>query len=213
MMNELPDKDELIRLRRDESATGFDQPWAARTFAIVVKLFNQKHYAWPEWIDYFSAEIRAPGHYKLPYADDAEPLAGDAERIDANYSQLWLSATERLLADKGLVSKEELDARVAELAGAQDSEAGPGPDAEPKFTAGDRVTVRDMEPVGSAHLSLEVRTKTGTIERDLGRFAFAGGGQQHMYSVRFTAREIQGADASERDKLYFNLWESYLDPT
>ena len=119
---------------------------------------------------------------------------------------------EKMLADKGLVSKQELDARVAELARARDGEAEPGPETKPKFAVGDKVRVRDMDSVGAAHLSLQVRAKTGTVERDLGSFAFAGGGRQHMYSLRFTAREIQGADASGRDSLYFSLWESYLDP-
>ena len=69
-----------------------------------------------------------------------------------------------------------------------------------------------MDPVGSAHLALELKGKVGVVERDLGLFAFAGGGRQHMYSLCFAARDIQGAGAAERDKLYYSLWESYLDP-
>ncbi len=218
-MTDLADSEIPPRLPRDEGDTGFANPWAERAYAIVVKMFEQKHYRWPEWVDTFSAEIRAPGHYGRPHADDAEPLAGDAARVDKNYSKLWLAATEMLLAatemllaDKGLVSKEELDSRVSELAAAQVSERSPRADNAPRFAPSDRVTVRDVEPVGAAHLSLQVRAKTGVVERDLGRFAFPGEGKQHMYSVRFTAREIWGAEASNRDSLNFSLWESYLDP-
>lgn len=205
-MNDLPERDGPMPGPGDAHGSGFAQPWATRAFAIVVKMFKEKHYAWPEWVDYFSNEIKAPGHYKQPHPEDLEPLAGDARRIDENYSEMWLSAAEKLLADKGLVSKEELDARVAELAGAGTKEAGAA------FSPGDRVRVREVEPVGSAHLSLDVLAKTGVVERDLGQFPFPGEGPQRMYSVRFTAREIRGPEAAERDSLYFSLWESYLDP-
>ncbi len=211
-MSDLPGLEHPDRLPRDEDAPAFAQPWATRAVAIVVKMFEQNHYRWPEWVDTFSAEIRAPGHYKLHHPDDAEPLAGDAARVDGNYSDMWLAATEKLLADKGLVSKEELDARVSEMAAAQGPDSGPRADGAPRYAPGERVTVRDMESVGAAHLSLQVRTKTGIVERDLGRFAFPGTDRQHMYSVRFAARDISGAEASDQDSFFFSLWESYLEP-
>ena len=210
-MSDLPGMEHPARLPRDEGGAAFAHPWAARAVAIVVEMFERKHYRWPEWVDTFSAEIRAPGHYVRPHADEAEPLAGDAARVDENYSEMWLAAAERLFADKGLVSTEELDARVSELTAAQVSDSGPRADGASRFAPGDRVLVRDVEPVGAAHLSLQVRAMTGVVERDLGRFAFPGEADQPMYSVRFTAREIWGAEASGRDSLYFSLWQSYLD--
>jgi nitrile hydratase len=41
---------------------------------------------------------------------------------------------------------------------------------------------------------------------------FRGESPQHLYSVRFAARELWGADAAPRDSVYIDLWESYLDP-
>jgi nitrile hydratase len=32
-----------------------------------------------------------------------------------------------------------------------------------------------------------------------------------LYSVRFAARELWGDDASPRDSVYIDMWESYLD--
>jgi nitrile hydratase len=37
------------------------------------------------------------------------------------------------------------------------------------------------------------------------------GGPQHVYSVRFTARELWGAQAPSRDSVYLDLWEDYLE--
>ena len=57
------------------------------------------------------------------------------------------------------------------------------------------------------------------IDRDHGVHVFpdthaAGQGKkpQHVYSVRFTARELWGNDASARDAIYIDLWDDYLDP-
>jgi nitrile hydratase len=35
---------------------------------------------------------------------------------------------------------------------------------------------------------------------------------QHLYTIMFTARELWGGDAAPSDKVYLDLWESYLDP-
>jgi nitrile hydratase len=35
---------------------------------------------------------------------------------------------------------------------------------------------------------------------------------QHLYTVRFAARELWGERASPRDSVHLDLWESYLEP-
>ena len=40
-----------------------------------------------------------------------------------------------------------------------------------------------------------------------------GARPQHVYTVRFTARELWGDRASARDTVYVDLWEDYLEPT
>ena len=63
------------------------------------------------------------------------------------------------------------------------------------------------------------RGKLGTIERDHGVFLFAdsnahfqGEKPQHLYSVRFAARELWGEQAAARDAVYVNLWDDHLEP-
>jgi len=41
---------------------------------------------------------------------------------------------------------------------------------------------------------------------------FRGENPQHLYSVRFTARELWGEAAAARDAVYIDLWEDYLEP-
>jgi nitrile hydratase len=89
----------------------------------------------------------------------------------------------------------------------------------PKFKAGDEVVAKRMNPLGHTRLPRYVRGRRGVIDRDHGVFIFpdthaAGLGRkpQHVYAVRFTARELWGPEASPRDAIYVDLWDDYLDP-
>lgn len=204
----------LESLIRDDDGALYADADAARSIAIVMALFGQDRYAWPEWVDKFSAEISAPGYF--PHSEEdvdaAGPmLTGDGKRINRDYAKLWLAACEKLLLEKGLLTRSELDARLAELR----AEAGPGDE----FNAGDRVVVRDVEPVGSAHLPLFVRGKAGIVERRLPDMALHDapgaaeeGAGQAVYSVRFAARALWGADAPPKDSVTFSIWRGYLQP-
>ncbi len=41
---------------------------------------------------------------------------------------------------------------------------------------------------------------------------FLGEKPQHLYSVRFAARELWGEQASPRDSVYIDLWDDHLEP-
>jgi nitrile hydratase len=91
-------------------------------------------------------------------------------------------------------------------------------DAQPRYQPGDTVRARNMHPTGHTRLPRYVRGRTGTIERHHGAHVFPdsnahffGEAPQHLYTVRFTAREVWGDAASERDAVYVDLWEGYLD--
>jgi nitrile hydratase len=92
-------------------------------------------------------------------------------------------------------------------------------DVKPRFAPGAKVLVRNINPVSHTRLPQYVRGKHGVIERDHGVFAFPdsnallqGEKAQHVYSVMFTARELWGLGAPEKDKLYIDLFDDYLDP-
>jgi hypothetical protein len=42
---------------------------------------------------------------------------------------------------------------------------------------------------------------------------FRGESPQHVYSVRFEARELWGEGTTSPDSVYVDLWEDYLDAT
>jgi nitrile hydratase len=87
------------------------------------------------------------------------------------------------------------------------------------FHAGERVRSRNINPVGHTRLPRYARGKVGMIHRDHGVFVFPdsnalflGEKPQHVYSVRFAARELWGEQAAVQDSVYVDLWDSYLEP-
>lgn len=90
--------------------------------------------------------------------------------------------------------------------------------AAPAFKAGDRVRGRNINPTGHTRLPRYVRGRLGEVVAWRGAHVFpdsnaheGGEDPRHLYSVRFTARELWGEAASPRDSVYLDLWEPYLE--
>jgi nitrile hydratase beta subunit len=92
-------------------------------------------------------------------------------------------------------------------------------DVAPRFQIGQHVRARNINPVTHTRLPRYVRGKAGTIERDRGVATLPdtnvyglGEKPQHVYSVRFSARELWGDQAAAQDAVYVELWDDYLEP-
>lgn len=92
-------------------------------------------------------------------------------------------------------------------------------DVAPRFKVGDAVVARVINPTGHTRLPRYVRGRAGEIVKDYGVFVFPDVSAhrrpekpQHVYSVRFAARELWGEDAHPRDALFVDMWDDYLDP-
>jgi nitrile hydratase len=88
-----------------------------------------------------------------------------------------------------------------------------------RFQTGQRVRARNINPLGHTRLPRYARGRAGVIEQDRGVQAFPDThltapveSAQHVYAVRFAARELWGDAASPRDAVYLDLWEDYLEP-
>ena len=87
-----------------------------------------------------------------------------------------------------------------------------------RFKPGDQVRTRNLHPAGHTRLPRYARNHVGIVRHDHGAHVFPdtnahfqGEHPQHLYSVRFEARELWGDETSPRDAVYVDLWESYLD--
>jgi nitrile hydratase len=157
--------------------------------------------------------------------------------LEASYHERWLASIETLLIEKGIISREELDARTEALRQHPDrpvprrddpaimerllppNRRARGPDDEviPRFAVGTAVITRNLHPPGHTRLPRYARGKRGVIDRLLGAQVFAddnahgrGRAPQMVYSVRFTARELWGDSAEANQTVNIDLWESYL---
>ena len=85
-------------------------------------------------------------------------------------------------------------------------------------TAGDRVTVANLNQVAHNRLPAYIRGKVGTVTFDHGVFVFPdtsahrqGPKPQHVYTVVFTARELWGEAGHPQDRMYVDAWDDYLE--
>ena len=92
-------------------------------------------------------------------------------------------------------------------------------DAVPRFKAGDPVVVRNINPIGHTRLPRFVRGRSGVVQGQRGSFVFPdtrahglGDKPQHVYSVRFAARDLWGEQAAAQDSVYLDLWDDYVVP-
>jgi nitrile hydratase beta subunit len=162
-------------------------------------------------------------------------LIPPADYLRMSYYEKWLTALMELLVNRGLITRAELESGKPE---AGSPKATPPVTAETvpallaqgkpvrrdvpvaaRFKAGQRVRARNINPTGHTRLPRYARGKLGTVERDHGVFVFPdtnahflGEKPQHLYSVRFAARELWGEQAAARDAVYVNLWDDHLEP-
>jgi nitrile hydratase accessory protein len=98
-----PDLTGAAAVPRKNGELVFDAPWQSRAFGMAVGLHRQGLFDWDEFRDRLIEAIAAhPG-------DD--PSASPA----TIYYRQWLAALEKLLLDKALLAKSDLDARAEEL--------------------------------------------------------------------------------------------------
>ncbi|MGQ7791643.1 nitrile hydratase accessory protein [Faunimonas sp. B44] len=85
----------LPGLPADDDGPVFDAPWEAQAFAMALALHERGVFRWGEWAAALGAEIKAA-------AASGEPDTNGA------YYRHWLAALERLVAEKGIASRDAL---------------------------------------------------------------------------------------------------------
>jgi nitrile hydratase subunit beta len=151
-----------------------------------------------------------------------------------SYYERWLTALTERIAKTGLATRAEIESGRADAGAARVTPALTAADAAeiplrtPRtqlesqvragFRVGDRVRGRNINPATHTRMPRYTRGKAGIVERDRGVFAlpdneayFLDPKPQHVYLIRFAARELWGETASPHDALYIDLWEDYLE--
>ena len=192
----------------------FHARWEARVYAM-----NRALGAWRKWnLDAWRHDIEL-----LPPAD----------YLRMSYYEKWFVALEKRVVKYGLVTKEEMESgkpapgsiKATPVFTPEDARnynrgipSSKNPAIAPLFQVGQRVRARNINPTGHTRLPRYARGKIGQIDRDHGVYVFPdtnaqylGEKRQHVYSVRFVARELWGEIASPRDAVYIDMWDDYLE--
>ena len=201
-----------IEVERNEPV--FHAPWEARVYAM-------------------NRAMAATGKLKGGLRPAIESLSA-IDYLSMSYYEKWLfSLTERMVAG-GAVTRAELESGRPAEGSAKSKPAVLAADVAAymqrtpqrrkeqiaaRFQIGEHVRARNINPVTHTRLPRYARGKAGTIALDHGAFVFAdtsayslGDKPQHLYSVRFSARDLWGDQAAPQDAVYLDLYDDYLEP-
>ena len=193
----------------------FHAEWERRAFALTVAMSRPG--GWNIDMSRFARENRPPQDY-----------------LSKSYFELWLAGLETLMIERGLVTREEIEAGkvlaapkpgVTPIAPQDVAPAilrgGPTertPPAPAQFAVGDVVRMKDIHPATHTRLPQYVRGHLGTIELNHGCHVFPdvnalgkGEDPHWLYTVRFDGRELWGKDGDATLSISVDAWEPYME--
>ena len=205
-------------VEREDGEPVFHHPWEGRVFGMFI-----------------AAQVPAPGG-KRYLIESMNPQG----YLNASYYERWMHACVQACVNAGVLTAEELEARMADLRANPDAVLPQRSDTEllvrvnarlqtprairhetsrtPRFVVGEAVRVRNLHPVGHTRLPRYVRGQPGVITNFYGFHDV----QDHLpsgteappepvYAVRFEAQTLWGPAAEANGALYIDMWERYLD--
>jgi nitrile hydratase len=191
------------------------------------------HQRWEGRVMALSRAIRALGVWNIDWDRYGIELLAPHVYLASSYYKRWFLRTVQLLVQRGIIQVDEMAAghalrpgiglgRTFTLADLErvmrrGSYGRPSP-APARFKIGDRVRAKNIHPRTHTRLPRYARGHVGIVERAHGAYVFpdsvvAGKGedQQWLYTVRFDARELWGADADPAVKISIEAFEPYLE--
>ena len=192
----------------------FHAPWEGRVLAI-------------------NRVMGAAGFWNIDMARFSRESLPPAVYLASSYYRKWFLGLIEMLRARGLVDSDEIAGGRALRAGKQGrkltvadvgrmltrgSFSRPLP-APARFQPGDRVRAKNIHPRLHTRLPRYVRGHAGIVERVQGSHVFPdsavtgrGDDPQWLYTVRFAASELWGADADPTVHVSIEAFEPYLEP-
>jgi nitrile hydratase len=204
-------------IEREANEPRFHYDWERRVFAIRV-----------------ASPIPIPGGSR----HNIEQMP-PADYLNTSYYEKWLQSRLQGFIDAGVITAEELEARLAEFRDNPDAQvprreapeqvqaalarllswksSRREADLTPQFAVGGAVQVRNLHPPNHTRLPRYVRGQSGTVTRYYGVYdlqdTMPEGVEppvEPLYAVRFDSRDLWGEAADVNSVVYLDMWESYL---
>ena len=193
----------------------FHHRWEGRVLAMTRALGSLR--AWRIDTSRYVIELLSPSVY-----------------LASSYYERWFLRNQNLLLERGLIDADEVEAGRALRPGKSLSRGrfaladveqivprgsyGRPASVAARFKVGDRVRAKNIHPTTHTRLPRYARGHVGVVERLHGAHVFpdsvvAGKGEdpQWLYTVRFDAQALWGADADPKLKVSIEAFEPYLE--
>ena len=191
------------------------------------------HTDWERRVLAITLAMGATGKWNIDMSRAARESLPPAQYLARSYYEIWFEGLKKLLLNARLVSTEEIEEgesksaavasarvlmadQVADVLARGSSSNRPAP-GEARFLIGDIVRTRQINPATHTRLPRYCRGKRGSIVAVHGAHSFPdsnaiGQGEQPqwLYTVRFAAVELWGADTTSAS-VCVDCWESYLE--
>lgn len=179
------------------------------------------HHDWERRAFRLTVACLLSGHLRNRFRHAIERME-PAWYLSSPYYEHWLTSAATGTVEAGIVTREELDARLgasyplaSPIRAPQLSDPGQSIQ-EHRFAVGDAVRVREWHPLGHTRAPRYVQGKRGKVVRLDGVFSVPDVAyhcdrtrREPTYSVRFEAVELWGEPG---DPVHVDVWQSYLDP-
>jgi nitrile hydratase beta subunit len=193
------------------------------------------HTDWERRVLALTLAMGATGEWNLDASRFARENRPPDDYLNKSYYEIWLAGLQQLLAERELVSEDEISVgRVLEprkpvrkILAAGDVAAALGrgdptnrePTQLAMFNVGDRVRAKNMNPPTHTRLPRYVRGHVGTVRAIHGCHVFPdsnahgrGEDPQWLYTVSFDGRELWGPETDPALTVSIDAFEPYLEP-
>jgi len=192
------------------------------------------HHGWEGRVLAMSRAIGVFRAWTIDTSRYAIELLSPSVYLTRSYYEKWFLRNQKLLIERGLIDADEVAAGHA-LRPAKNLTRGPftladvekvtrrgsygrAAPAPAQFKVGDRVRTKNIHPATHTRLPRYARGRVGVVERLHGTHVFPdsaavgkGDDPQWLYTVRFDAQELWGADAEPNLKISIEAFEPYLE--
>ncbi len=204
------------RVKPEPNEPPFHAEWERRAFALTLAM-------------------GMPGGWNIDMSRAARENRPPQDYLSKSYYEIWLAGLETLMAERGLVARDEIEAGrvlhapapIKDKLSPEDvaqvlyrgAPTGREPSVPARFRAGDRVRARTLSPPTHTRLPRYVRGHVGVVELAHGCHVFpdsnalgAGENPQWLYTVCFEGAELWGAGADPTLRVSVDAWDAYLEP-
>lgn len=191
----------------------FHEPWEARVLGMV-------------------RAISRPADWSIDWFRHCRELIDPVDYLTRPYYDQWLQTYAAMMVNSGVATTQELASGEAtgQAAGLPPPMAPAAVEkakravarfdrggAAPAFAAGDAVRAKDHGAPGHTRLPAYVRGRSGRIETAHGAHVLPDANArgearaEPLYTVVFAVAELWPEAAGRRDRVFLDLWESYLE--